>query len=326
MNEVTRSSTSPSQIQMASNPASREKSSSTPVGASFAATFASIGNGTAYSDQEVREFFAKQPSLQQVADKAASLGLNEEQIARALLVGKYVDVDTPALKNQIEGFVSDPRNGYAWDANGALSFKSTIQGTAAPAEKVMPSAESIKAFYATKPTDAQVTAKVKALGLNAAQMVQFQVTGIGMNINQISAHVLETMFVDASNRLGTDIGGGKHGGWTSYFSPTLGRAITKNEIQTFFAGNPSQTEIFRKAADLGLGVAAVNNMMVGAGVTAPEGANKAYGRMDFALYRGDDGYSLDRYGHIVAGGGHVSVDNPDGNGSTWVLRTGSAST
>ena len=46
-------------------------------------------------------------------------------------------------------------------------------------------------------------------------MLQLQATRIGMNMKQISAPVLETMFVDAANRLGTDIGGGAHGGWTS---------------------------------------------------------------------------------------------------------------
>ncbi|MES2582819.1 MAG: hypothetical protein V4627_08895 [Pseudomonadota bacterium] len=305
---------------------SQHKVAATSSGTSFATTLANVGNGTNYSDEDVIKFFSTRPSSQQIAATAANLGLNEEQIARAMVVGKFVDEDTTSLKDHIQSFVSDLQSGYTWDKDGALAVKSTIQGTATPTDKVMPSAESIKTFYATKPTDAQITAKVKALGLNAAQMVQFQATGIGMNVRQISAHVLETMFVDASNRLGTDIGGGKHGGWTSYFSPTLGRAITKSEIQTFFSGNPSQSQIFQKAAELGLGVAAVNNMMVGAGITKPESASKAHGSMDFALYRGDDGYSLDQYGHIVAGGGHVSVDNPDGIGSTWVLRSAIAST
>jgi hypothetical protein len=306
---------------MTSTQSSREKISSTSSATSFGATLANLGNGTNYTDDEVKSFFAGKPNAQQIAAKAASLGLSVDQIARAMVVGKYGATDTVALKGQIESFVSDLRNGYAWDASGVLSAKSTIQSTTTSTDKVMPSAESIKAFYATNPSDAQVTAKVKGMGLNAAQMVQYQAAGIGMNMNQISAPVLETMFVDAANRLGTDIGGGKNGGWTSYFSPTLGRAITKSEIQTFFSGNPSQSQIFQKAADLGIGVAAVNNMMVGAGITKPESASKAYVQMDFALYRGDDGYSLDQYGHIVPGGGHVSVDHADGNGSTWVLRS-----
>jgi hypothetical protein len=280
-----------------------------------------VGNGTPYTDAEVRAFFASKPGTQQIASKAASLGLNEDQIAHAMAVGGYGNADTDALKTGIENFVADLGNGYAWDTTGGLvAAKSTIQ-SAPPADKVMPAAESIKAFYATNPSDAQVTDKVKALGLNAGQMVQFQATGIGMNMNQISAPVLETMFVDAANRLGTDIGGGKFGGWTSYFSPTLGRAITKSEIQTFLSTNPNQSNIFQKASELGLGVAAVNNMMVGMGTTRPENANKAYGQMDMSLYQGTDGYSLDQYGHIVAGGGNTFVLNADGISGSWIPKS-----
>lgn len=291
--------------------------------ASFAATLTQVSNGTRYTDAEVKSFFAGKPTAQQIADKAASLGLTEDQIAQAMTVGGYGAGDDAALRTQIESFVATVGNGYTWDANGTLkSMKSSVQ--AASNDKAMPAAADIKAFYSTHPTDAQVTAKVKSLGLNAAQMVQFQATGIGMNMSQISAPVLETMYVDAANRLGTDIGGGKHGGWTSYFSPTLGRAVTKSEMQTFFATNPSQTQIFKKASELGLGVSAVNNMMIGLGITKAENMNSAYAQMDFSLYKGDEGYSVDSYGHIVAGGGHIYVDGS--GGGSWQPRTSSGDT
>lgn len=287
-------------------------------GESFAQTLSNIGNGTPYSDADVRNFFAGKPTTQQIADKAVRLGLTEAQIAQAMTVGGFEGNKDQTLAAQIESYVANTGNGVSWDTNGVLTTaKSTVQ--AASSEKVMPAAADIKAFYASHPTEAQVTEKVKSLGLNASQMVQFQATGIGMNMNKISAHVLETMYVDAANRLGTDIGGGKNGGWTSYFSPTLGRAVTKTEIQNFFAGNPSQSQIFQKASELGLGVAAVNNMMVGIGVTSAQDGGKAHGKMDMSLYLGTDGYSLDQYGHIVAGGGHISVDNADGVSSHWEL-------
>lgn len=290
------------------------------TGTSFAATLTQVNNGTPYSDADVKAFFAGKPTAQQIADKAATLGLTEDQIAQAMTVGGYAASNDSALKTQIESFVANAGNGYAWDANGVLTAtQSAIQGTST--DKAMPAAQDIKAFYATNPSDAQITAKVKALGLNAAQMVQFQATGIGMNMNQISAPVLETMYVDAANRLGTDIGGGTHGGWTSYFSPTLGRAVNKSEMQDFFAGKPSQSQIFQKAADLGLGVSAVNNMMIGLGLTKAENMNSAYAQMDFALYQGKNGYSLDQYGHVVAGGGHVFVGNADGSNGSWEPRT-----
>jgi hypothetical protein len=185
------------------------------VGASFAATMNSVtsnNNGTPYTDEEVKRFFAGKPSPKQIADKAASLGLTEDQIAKAMTVGGYEGSKDGTLKTQIEGFVANASNGYAWSADGVLTTAPKSTAQAAAAEKVMPAAQDIKSFYAGRPTEAQVTAKVKALGLNAAQMVQFQATGIGMDMTKISAHVLETMYVDSANRLGTDIGGGKYGG------------------------------------------------------------------------------------------------------------------
>lgn len=292
---------------------------------SFAATLSSVSNGTPYSDAEVKNFFATKPNAKQIADKASELGLTEDQIAQAMTVGGYEGSKDSALKTQIENFVANAANGYAWNASGALTAGKTTGQATTTADKVMPAAQDIKSFYATNPSDMQVTAKVKALGLNAAQMVQFQATGTGLDMQKVSAPVLETMYVDAANRLGTDIGGGTHGGWTSYFSPTLGRAINKSEMQAFFAGNPSQSQIFQKASELGLGVAAVNNMMIGLGVTKAENMNSAYNQMDMSLYQGKDNFSLDPYGHIVAGGGHTWVGSDSSNGHWEPKSTGNGS-
>ncbi len=286
---------------------------------SFSSALRKATNGTPFSDDDVRHFFATQPSVQAMASEAASLGLREDQIAQAMRVGGYGGDDANAVKQGIEQFVADPANGYAWDANGALvSAKVSVSSTPA-ANAALPSSDDIRRFYATRPTDQQVTAKAKALGLNAAQMVEFQVTGMGINVSSMNASVLETMYVDAANRLGTDIGGGRNGAWTSYFSPTLGRAITSSEIHDFFATNPTQAQIFEKAAALGLGVGAVDNMMNGLGMSE---ANATYGTrynmMSTSLFQGRDGYSLDAQGHIVAGGGKHWVADPSGNSGSWV--------
>lgn len=289
------------------------------TGKSFAATLSNISNGTPYTDEDVKSFFATKPTPKQIADKAAELGLTEGQIAKAMAVGGFEGSKDQSLTSQIEGFVANASNGFSWGTDGMLTTaKASSQAT--PTEQPMPAAQDIKAFYASNPTDAQITEKVKSLGLNAAQMVQFQATGIGMDMERISAPVLETMFVDAANRLGVDIGGGTHGGWTSYFSPTEGRAITKSEIQTFFAGNPSQSQIFQKASELGLGVSAVNNMMIGMGITKAQDMNSAYAKMDNSLFQGRDSFSLDQYGHIVAGGGNVFVETADKSSGSWQPR------
>ncbi len=204
----------------------------------------------------------------------------------------------------------------------ATAAPASVAAGGATADKVMPSAADLRAFYATGPTDAQVAAKAKSLGLNAAQMVQAEVTGQGCVMSNVNSAVLESMYVDAANRLGENIGGGAHGAWTSYFSPTLGRAITKSEIQDFFSKNPSQSQIFQKASELGLGVGAVNNMMVGIGLTPPDAAASSYYQMSHSLYMGKDGYSADAAGHIVAGGGNNYAWSGDTNSGKWVLKTG----
>jgi hypothetical protein len=300
----------------------QQKSATANSSSSFAATLTSVSNGTKYSDADVKNFFANKPDTQQIADQAAALGLNENQIMQAMEVGGYGGSDATALKAGIESFVSASGSGYSWGAEGALvASKASINQTSISIEKPTPAEVDIKAFYATNPSEQQIVVKAKALGLTPAQMVQAEVTGQGMNMNQVSAHVLETMYVDAANKLGVDIG--SQGAWKSYLSPTLGRAISPAEIQGFFATNPTDSQIFQKAADLGVGVGALTNMMNGLGISQ---TNTTYGslnnKMQTSLYQGRDGFSLDQYGHVVSGGGNRWEASPDGSGSWQPLPAG----
>jgi hypothetical protein len=296
--------------------------------ASFASTLAGLGNGTKYTDDEVKGFFASKPNQQQIANQAAALNLTEDQIVRAMQVGGYECSDAGQLKSGIEAFAADPKNGFSWNTNGALSAsKAVAQGTVALSEKAMPSAADVKAFFDTAPSDAQLTAKIRSLGLNAAQTVQFRVAGTGLDIMQIPASALESWYADGAKRVGEDVGGGMNigslnGGWTSCFSPTLGRAVSKTELQEFFSKNPSTSEIFQKASSLGVGLTAINTVMVGMGkLDSYKAALSNYAEMDFSLYQGKNGYSVDQLGHIVAGGGHRLVLAADGVTGTWVPIT-----
>jgi hypothetical protein len=290
----------------------------------FASLLSTAGNGTPFSDDEVKKFFSANPSVQQIADKAVSLGLTKDQMVKAMQVGGYAGGDAATLKAGIDSFVTNSKNTYAWNGYGVLTSNpnSSNGGSSGGALADKVSAATIRAFYATNPTQQQITAKAKELGLSAAQLVQAEVIGEGMDISTVSAHVLESRYVDAAQRLGTDIGS-TNGAWTSYFSPTLGRAVTKSEMQAFFNSNPSQSQIFQRAADLGLGIGAVNNMMRGLGITqSNEAANTKFHQMDMSLFQGSDGYRLDQYGHIVAGGGKVFVPDPNGgSGGSWQPRT-----
>jgi hypothetical protein len=279
--------------------------------ASFATTLAGLGNGTHYTDDEVKGFFASKPSQQQIANQAAALNMNEDQIVRAMQVGGYESSDRDQLKSGIEAFASDPKNGFSWNASGSLTAaKAVAQAVVSVSATAMPSAADSKAFFDTAPSDAQLTAKIKSLGLNAAQTVQFRVAGTGLDISQIPASALESWYADAAKRVGEDVGGGMNigslnGGWTSCFSPTLGRAVTKTELQDFFSKNPTTNEIFQKASSLGVGLTAINTVMVGLGkLDSYKAALSNYEAMDSSLYHGKNGYSMDQLGHIVAGGGH----------------------
>ena len=294
----------------------------------FADTLANLGNLSRLSVDEIKGFFASNPSEQEIATQAAAYGLNVDQITNAMKTAGFGGDDLAALKSQIEQFAANPDSGYTWNASGALiSDKATPQSTTTSTAIALPAVQDIKSFYATNPNEVQVTAKIKALGLSSAQMVQFEAIGAGIDINKISSPVLESMYVDAASRLGEDIGGGKNGGWTSYFSPTLGRAVTKSEIQDFFATSPTQSQIFQKAAGLGLSVSAINNMMVGIGMNTTQAAtNVSYNQMNNALFQGKYGYSTDQFGHIVSGGGNQFVLNAAGTSGSWVPLSPSGST
>lgn len=309
---------------------SQQKTTHTGTAGEFSTALSNAANGTPYSDAEVKAFFASNPSTERIAKQAASLGLTESQMIQAMQVGGYRDGNPAALKTGIEAYVADTSHGYAWDANGGLvetnAVKAAAQGIGEP--KAMPSAASIKAFFATGPSDAQQTAMAKQLGLTPAQLVQAQVTGSGAVMGEMHANVLESMYVAAAKNLGVDIGGrsegmgGANGGWTSYFSPTLGRAIGSDEIQQFMGSNPTQAQIFQKASQLGVGMSAINNMLAGQGkpMTDPM-AGSSFNRMAMSLYQGTDGFSTDQTGHIVANGGKTYGANPDGSGNSWMPKS-----
>lgn len=302
----------------------RPKSAAIDDSGAFSVALSNVGNGTPYTDADVKQFFAGNPSKEQIAKQAANLGMSEAQVMQAMRVGGYGGNSESNLKAGIDGYVSDASHGYAWDTSGRLVdtrvVKTATQGGVKGDAKAMPSEQSIKAFFATGPSETEQAGMAKNLGLTPAQMVQMQVTGNGVVMNRMQADVLESMYVAAAKSLGTDIGGksegigGSNGGWTSYFSPTLGRAIGPDEISQFFGTNPTQAQIFQKASQLGIGVSAINNMMAGQGMPLTDPiAGSAFNRMAMSLYQGTDGYSVDQQGHIVAGGGKIYAANPDGS-------------
>jgi hypothetical protein len=90
------------------------------VSHSFASVLSTQSNGTPYTDAEVKSFFSTNPSHAAIADKAASLGLNKDQIVAAMRVAGFGGQAVSELKSGVDSFVADASNGFAWGESGKL--------------------------------------------------------------------------------------------------------------------------------------------------------------------------------------------------------------
>jgi hypothetical protein len=125
---------------------------------SFAATFAAIGQSSNYTDEQLKNAFASTSTPESFAKQAASMGLNEDQVQHAMQICGYGSSDPNTCKANIESWVANTGNGYAWDANGALTAapsttERVINSAAQPAGGMtiaghFISTQQIKDFYA----------------------------------------------------------------------------------------------------------------------------------------------------------------------------------
>lgn len=125
---------------------------------SFAATFAAIGQSSNYTDEQLKNAFASTSTPESFAKQAASMGLNEDQVQHAMQICGYGSSDPNTCKANIESWVANSGNGYAWDANGALTAapsttERVINSAAQPAGGMtiaghFISTQQIKDFYA----------------------------------------------------------------------------------------------------------------------------------------------------------------------------------
>jgi hypothetical protein len=95
------------------------------------------------------------------------------------------------------------------------------------------------------------------------------------------------------------------------WSPVQNRWITSNEIAQFVKTNPNTQQVLKAGYDLGLTGQDLNTALKGQGYTG-QALGQHYNALDFNLYGGGLGYSLDANGKIVRGGGHKEVTTPDG--------------
>lgn len=110
----------------------------------------------------------------------------------------------------------------------------------------MPSADQIRAFFATNPDNNQIQAMANQLGLNVDQTARAMAIGRGYDPDTMNRGIYQGMVGEAKNMTVTQQGGMVYGGTE--------RAVyvTKDELAEFFATNPSDDLIAAKAAELGL--------------------------------------------------------------------------
>lgn len=112
INNASASVASPPHPKLAGNSAKSSQS--------FAGVLSVQSNGTSFTDAEVKGFFSSNPSHTEIADKAASLGLNKDQIVSAMRVAGYRNQSISELKSGVDSFIAEAANGYAWGLNGKL--------------------------------------------------------------------------------------------------------------------------------------------------------------------------------------------------------------
>ena len=77
-------------------------------------------NGQTYSDDQIKNFFASNPTADSVAKGAAQLGLSKEQIAQAMQIGGVYGGDINHINSDINSYVSQPNSNYSFDSNGII--------------------------------------------------------------------------------------------------------------------------------------------------------------------------------------------------------------
>ncbi len=247
--------------------------------------------GQTYSLTDVKNFVqANQNNPAAIATQAAKMGLSSSQLQQLLNEGG-LNIN----QNDIINYAN--QNGYNFQ-NGTLAHNAPVSANGGGA---LPSAADIHRFFATGPTQQQIGDMARKLGLSPEQVVQAEVVGYGLDPDQVNANTYQSMYQDAETAMGIDPGAAF--AQTSFYSPTLGRALTKADYAPFFASNPTDAQIYDEAAKLGLSIGDVQVMMNSLGIDT---SDKNFGSVDNRLktnlaYNNAGGYSLTPQGYVIQG-------------------------
>lgn len=131
------------------------------------------------SDQQIKDFFASNPTPEQIAAAAANLGMNANQISAAMGVANYGGSQA-ARDAAINSWVGNQANGYTWNAQGqvvkgaapslpdpvGVNQASLEKGVWSPVERRWITNDELRAFGATNPSQEQMMQQAIKLGLN----------------------------------------------------------------------------------------------------------------------------------------------------------------
>lgn len=142
---------------------------------SFANVLSTQSNGTPYTDAEIKNFFANNPTRTEIADKAAALGLNKDQIVSAMRVAGYGGQSITELKASVDNFVAEASNGFAWDSSGKLvGAKETGSGLSSGTDlskfSVGQVADQVNAWAAQGVEMAEIARRAEAGGVSEDTM------------------------------------------------------------------------------------------------------------------------------------------------------------
>lgn len=256
---------------------------------------------------QVLAFFKNNP-INNVQDLAKlykwgnSIGLSNLGLAQARAYAyQQLGIDT---YSNMRGLGDDP-NATKWDA----LLKNTQPGS-----YIVPNAAGI----ATPDIKAWMTQHGK--DANYQQEAQQAIQQYGLTAADLKAAGVDPAGFDFTTKAPSHIAGAAGAyqpDWADNYnkgnvwSPVQNRWVDTNEIKQFLGTNPNTQQVLKAGYDLGLTGQDLNTALKGQGYTG-QALGQHYNDLDFNLYGGGLGYSLDANGKIVQGGGNKEVTTPGG--------------
>lgn len=302
------------------------------------------------TDEQIKDFFAGNPTPEQIADQAAALGMNQSQISEAMGIANYGGNTKAERDSAINAWVGNKNNGFVWSQSGALTQGNGVAGDIAAARAAARGNTSRGVVPAWAKGSQQICPDGMGLGVNSAgspKCFGSPTASFPQGEAPINPSAAQSTLSSGVGRMFSDpklndpklAGGnvsaqeyqrptnvGQYGpSGHDVWSPVENRWIGTDEVAAFIGTNPSDRQIFSQAARLGLTLLDLNTALYGQGYTG-QALGQHYSMLEANAFTGGLGYSaLDvngaSSGRIVVGGGHHSVDTADG-GSYWAKGAG----